>query len=136
VEVEAQVTTVEAQVTTVESAQPRATRTIALNSDDEASAQESEEDGESEEGSGEDQVESDEGSDEDQGADEERDDTWEIEGVVSKRYRGGVLQYQVKWLGFDTSENTWEPKSEIPPEVVKEYEAERRKSFRYLSSVM
>ena len=111
---------------------------VARNSDDEESAQESEEGGEDEEsGEGEEssQSEGDESSEEDQEADSEgRGETWEIEAIVARRYRGGVIQYQVKWLGFDMSENTWEPKDEIPPEVVKGYEAERRKASRCLSS--
>ena len=36
-------------------------------------------------------------------------DDFEVEKVVDSRMRKGVRQYQVKWKGYDESENTWEP---------------------------
>jgi RNase H-like domain found in reverse transcriptase/Integrase zinc binding domain/Reverse transcriptase (RNA-dependent DNA polymerase)/Chromo (CHRromatin Organisation MOdifier) domain len=36
-----------------------------------------------------------------------------IEDVVSHRKEKGIISYLVKWLGYPTSENSWEPLSEI-----------------------
>ena len=36
-------------------------------------------------------------------------DTYEPERVVAERLAQGVTQYQVKWVGWDTKHNTWEP---------------------------
>jgi hypothetical protein len=34
---------------------------------------------------------------------------YEVEAILSSRQQGPVTQYLVKWLGYDESENTWEP---------------------------
>jgi hypothetical protein len=36
-------------------------------------------------------------------------DTYEPERVVAERLAKGVTQYQVKWVGYDSKHNTWEP---------------------------
>ena len=36
-------------------------------------------------------------------------DTYEPEAVVAQRLARGVTQYQVKWKGYATKDNTWEP---------------------------
>ena len=40
-------------------------------------------------------------------------DEWEVEEVLVKRKHYGKIQYLVKWLGYLTSENTWEPEGNI-----------------------
>ena len=42
-------------------------------------------------------------------AEPEPEQQFTVEAIVGKRRRGGRAEYQVKWLGFDDSENTWEP---------------------------
>jgi hypothetical protein len=34
---------------------------------------------------------------------------YEVETILSSRKHGSVTQYLIKWLGYDDSENTWEP---------------------------
>jgi hypothetical protein len=34
---------------------------------------------------------------------------YEVEAILSSRKRGKTTEYLVKWLGYDESENTWEP---------------------------
>ena len=36
-------------------------------------------------------------------------DVYEPEKVVAQRTAKGVLQFQVKWVGYDAKSNTWEP---------------------------
>ena len=36
-------------------------------------------------------------------------DTYEPEAVVAERLSKGVTQYQVKWVGWSTPDNPWEP---------------------------
>jgi hypothetical protein len=38
-------------------------------------------------------------------------ETYEPEAVVGNRLSKGVTQYQVKWVGWATKDNTWEPTS-------------------------
>jgi hypothetical protein len=45
---------------------------------------------------------------------EEEDDVpYEVERVVSHRERGNTLQYLIKWKGFRSSSNTWEPQGNL-----------------------
>jgi hypothetical protein len=34
---------------------------------------------------------------------------FEVDSIVGHRHKDGQREYQVKWAGFNTSENTWEP---------------------------
>jgi hypothetical protein len=48
--------------------------------------------------------------------------TWE--DVLDKRIVKTGVEYLIKWKGFPPSENTWEPASNLPVEVVQHYENE------------
>ena len=37
------------------------------------------------------------------------DDFYQCERIVGKRLAKGVTQYCVKWAGYETKDNTWEP---------------------------
>jgi hypothetical protein len=41
------------------------------------------------------------------------DEELEVEAILGKRKFGKVTKYLVKWKGYDSSENTWEPKSHL-----------------------
>lgn len=43
------------------------------------------------------------------------DDTeeWEVEAIINDRRHYGKKQYLVKWLGYPSSDNTWEPEENI-----------------------
>lgn len=34
---------------------------------------------------------------------------YEVENIVNVRIRKGKKEYEVKWKGYDSAENTWEP---------------------------
>jgi hypothetical protein len=51
------------------------------------------------------------------------DGQWKVEKLVEKRRIGRTVQYQVKWLGYPDSENTWEKKKDIDPGTVAAFEA-------------
>lgn len=54
----------------------------------------------------------------------EDEDPYIVEKIVAKRYNSHKCQYEyrVKWLGYDTKENTWELPSNIPNRLLNEYE--------------
>ena len=40
---------------------------------------------------------------------EEEEDLYEVEEIVGKKLCKGKLKYHVKWVGYPSSQNTWEP---------------------------
>ena len=40
-------------------------------------------------------------------------DTWVVDHIVNHRIRNGVHQWRVRWKGFDSSKDTWEPASQF-----------------------
>ena len=36
-----------------------------------------------------------------------------VERILGQRERKGKLEYHIKWLGYDTSHNSWEPHDNI-----------------------
>ena len=38
------------------------------------------------------------------------DDEYEVEKIVGRRKRKGKFEYRVKYKGYPSSENTWEPR--------------------------
>ena len=52
------------------------------------------------------------------------DEEYEVEAIVGKRVKRGIVQYRVKWRGYDVSENTWEPVSNLRNcvDLIREYE--------------
>jgi hypothetical protein len=38
---------------------------------------------------------------------------WEVETIVDSKEVKGATHYLVKWKGFDSAHNTWEPKSTL-----------------------
>lgn len=54
---------------------------------------------------------------------------WEVECITKEKGKGATLKYFVKWKGFASSHNTWEPASEMietAAEVVKEFKFKRK----------
>ena len=55
---------------------------------------------------------------------EESVDQFEVEEILDSRPADGGTEYLVKWMGYDEpSDNSWEPESNIHPDLVAEYEA-------------
>ena len=40
-------------------------------------------------------------------------DEWEVEAIIGHRRKHGKMTYQVKWKGYPTSENSWEPEAHL-----------------------
>lgn len=54
---------------------------------------------------------------EDEDEEEEEGEDYEVEGIVDhKKSKGGWL-FLVKWVGYDSEENTWEPEVSLGIEV-------------------
>jgi len=50
------------------------------------------------------------------------DDTYEVERILGKRTRKGKTEYLIKWVGYEESENTWEPTYHLNcPDKVREF---------------
>ena len=53
------------------------------------------------------------------------DSEYEIEKIVGKRIsKKGIIEYKIKWLGYDESQSSWEPLSNLnhAKEAIKDYE--------------
>lgn len=67
----------------------------------------------------------DDDEDEDGDDDEAGEDEYEVEAVRSHRPLKGAeawnMEYLIKWKGWRESDNTWEPESNLPQEMVNDY---------------
>lgn len=53
------------------------------------------------------------------------EEEYEVEKIVGKRVRKGIVEYRVKWVGYSDNENTWQTVDSMScPELVAKYEAE------------
>merc|ERR1712226_100542 len=56
-------------------------------------------------------------------------DCYPAEAVKQKRIRSGRLQYLVKWKGYGSEENTWEPEDNIfDKKLIQEFEEKQEES--------
>jgi hypothetical protein len=55
------------------------------------------------------------------------EEAWEVEIILDERMSRGVRQYYVKWLGFPSEENTWEPEDHLQNAQEKVRDFHRRK---------
>ena len=58
----------------------------------------------------------------------EGEEEWEVEAIVGHRKRYGKMQFFVKWRDYPTSENSWEPETNLEhsQEVLKAYKHTHR----------
>lgn len=51
------------------------------------------------------------------------DGQFEVERLIGKKRVGRGVQYLVKWRGYPDSENSWQKKKDIHPDIVTAFEA-------------
>ncbi|XP_076325308.1 uncharacterized protein LOC143233219 [Tachypleus tridentatus] len=57
---------------------------------------------------------------------------YKVEKVLGKRYHQGVLEYLLKWKGYPSSENCWEPEVNIlSKNLIEEFEWRKRRERSY-----
>src|SRR5258705_214835 len=58
----------------------------------------------------------------------EGEEEYEVEAILAYRKSSNRLQYLVKWKGYDTSYNSWEPEKNLTnaEEILKEYKTRRK----------
>ncbi|XP_018329111.1 chromobox protein homolog 1 [Agrilus planipennis] len=54
-------------------------------------------------------------------------EVYTVQKILDKRINAnGVVEYYLRWVGFEDKDNTWEPKENLNcPGLIKEFEAER-----------
>lgn len=58
---------------------------------------------------------------------------YEVEAIVDRRKVKGRVEYLVKWKGYKSSENTWEPRASLVkqvPAIVREFDRLKRKTVK------
>ena len=52
----------------------------------------------------------------------DEEDVYIVEQIQGERTRGGKRQYLIKWQGYPTSENSWEPAASIlDPQLIADF---------------
>ncbi len=61
---------------------------------------------------------------------------YEVEKILDRKHENGENYYLVKWIGYDSSENTWEPIKNLihSREIIKEFELKRESPEKGLST--
>ena len=68
--------------------------------------------------------------DENEGSSEESEGEYEVEAILDKKTRRGKRYYLVKWSGWDSSHNTWEPLENLVNSsvLIEEFESRQRQA--------
>lgn len=92
-----------------------------LNGELQDDVDEMEEDEEEEEKAAREVEADEEPEDVEEGADEDDDnasggeDEYVVEAIRGHRIRRGIVEYEIKWLGYEDRDNTWEPEDNLLP---------------------
>ena len=102
--------------------------------------EEEEEDGEAVEAEDEEEEEEDDGEDSEEGEEEEdsdadaveeesgEDEIFEAEHLVEKKRENGRWLWLVKWKGYSSKDNTWEPSQNLSKELIADFEKRQNKA--------
>lgn len=54
---------------------------------------------------------------------QENQNNYEVEKIISKRFKRGTCEYRLKWLGYTSKDNSWEPVAHLDcQELIDEFE--------------
>lgn len=54
----------------------------------------------------------------------------QVEKITKKRFFAGQAQYRLKWVGFSSKHNSWEPADHLNcPELLEEFEKQNAMAF-------
>ncbi|VDI73304.1 Hypothetical predicted protein [Mytilus galloprovincialis] len=51
-------------------------------------------------------------------------DIYDVERILKCRKRGNIKQYLIKWQGYSSSQNTWEPSNNLPNNLIQHFHAQ------------
>jgi len=59
---------------------------------------------------------------------EAHEEEYDVERLLDRRIRKGITEYKVRWSGYESSDDTWEPTGNLNcPEKFQEFEQEFQK---------
>uniref|UniRef100_A0A1B0DB90 Uncharacterized protein n=1 Tax=Phlebotomus papatasi TaxID=29031 RepID=A0A1B0DB90_PHLPP len=68
-------------------------------------------------------------------SDSEGENEYQVESIIDRRVKKGRVEYYIKWEGYSSEENTWEPIDNLDcQELIEEFEAARASSSKDDSS--
>lgn len=47
---------------------------------------------------------------------------YKVEDILKKKVENGTVFYRIKWKGYSTRQNTWEPAHHLSPDLINYYE--------------
>ena len=53
------------------------------------------------------------------------DGKWRVEEILDVKQESGVTKYHIKWMGYDSSQNTWEPEANVDDDIIATFNAGR-----------
>jgi Chromo (CHRromatin Organisation MOdifier) domain len=62
-------------------------------------------------------------------SDEDLTEEYEVEKILDKRIKKGVTEYLIRWKGYESEEDTWEPTNNLNcHEIVTEFERNQKRT--------
>ncbi|KAJ8041692.1 Testis-specific chromodomain protein Y 2 [Holothuria leucospilota] len=63
---------------------------------------------------------------------------FEVEKILGKRTRNGIVKYKIRWKGFDETEDTWEPEENLThcQELLDIYNSEKERDMTIIDQTI